>query len=103
MTINVITLPDPAWLVPVKSTPLNVPACQFGGHRSYGNGDISSCVSCYMDTSRKAELTALITIIRDFESQEYRFVIRKSQTRLAEKQEGKEEEYMQLQSVMRFT
>ena len=55
-----------------------------------------------MDTSRKAELTALITIIRDFESQEYRFVIRKSQTRLAEKQ-GKEEEYMQLQSVMRFT
>ena len=56
-----------------------------------------------MDTSRKAELTTLITIIRDFESQEYRFVIRKSQTRLAEKQEGKEEEYMQLQSVMRFT
>ena len=56
-----------------------------------------------MDTSGKAELTTLITILRDFESQEYRFVIRKSQTRLAEKQEEKEEEYMQLQSVMRFT
>ena len=67
---------------------------KFGGQRSYGNGDISSCVSCYMDTSGKAELTALITILRDFESQEYRFVIRKSQTRLSEKQEGEEEEYI---------
>ena len=37
---------------------------KFGGQRSYGNGDISSCVSCYMDTSGKAELTTLITILR---------------------------------------
>ena len=39
------------------------------------------------------------TILRDFQNQEYRFITPKSRTQLTEKQE----EYRQLQSVMRFS
>ena len=33
----------------------------FGGHRSYGNGDINSYINSYMNTSEKAELAFSIS------------------------------------------
>ena len=39
---------------------------KFSGHRSYGNGDINSWIISYMNTSKKAELTAAIRHIERF-------------------------------------
>ena len=42
--------PAPAWLVSFELIPLDVPAYQFGVHRSNGNGDISSYINADMNT-----------------------------------------------------
>ena len=44
----------------------------FGGHKSYGNGDINSHINFYINFWEKSELTASVRL-RDFQNQEYRF------------------------------
>ena len=74
---------------------------KFGGHRSYGNEDIIFYINSHINTLEKAEPIAQSYILREFQNQEHWFSTPKSRTWLAEKLE--EEEYRQLQSVMRFT
>ena len=76
---------------------------KFGSHRSYGNGDMNSFISSYMNTLEKAELTTSDCHYERFPNQDYQFTIPKSQTRLVEKREEEEEERRQLQRIMRFT
>ena len=76
---------------------------KFGSHRSYGNGDMNSFISSYMNTLEKAELTTSDRHYERFPNQDYQFTIPKSQTRLVEKREEEEEERRQLQRIMRFT
>ena len=78
---------------------------KFGSHRSYGNGDMNSFISSYMNTLEKAELTSSDRHFERFPNQDYQFTIPKSQTRLVKKQEEEEEEEerRQLQRIMRFT
>ena len=58
--------PTPAWLVSFDSTPVDDLFAKFGGHRSYRNGDINSCINSFMDTLEKVELIALIRHIAGF-------------------------------------
>ena len=39
---------------------------KFGGHRSYGNVDISSYIISYINTSKKVDLAALVHHIERF-------------------------------------
>ena len=73
---------------------------KFGGHSSYENGNINYCISSYMDTSQKAELTASICYTENSQNKKHRFTILKSRTWLEEKQKLGQE--LQLQSVMLF-
>ena len=41
-------------------TPLDVLPCKFIGHKSYGNGDINSYITSYINIAQKAELAASI-------------------------------------------
>ena len=44
---------------------------KLGGHSSYGNGDINSYISSYMDALEKAELSTSVRHIERFLNQEY--------------------------------
>ena len=59
---------------------------KLGGHSSYGNGDINSYISSYMDALEKAELSTSVRHIERFLNQEYQFTVPKSWMRLSEKQ-----------------
>ena len=72
---------------------------KFGGHKSYGSGDIDYYISYYMDTLEKVELTASISHIARFLKLE--IPICNSEVP-AENREVGEEEERQLQSIMRF-
>ena len=74
---------------------------KFGGHRSYGNGDINSYIITWTPWKKLNSLPQS-AILRDFKNQEYRFTILKSRTRLAEKDDEEGEEHRKLQSVLHF-
>ena len=57
----------------------------FGGQRSYGNGNINSYINPFMNSSEKAEISPSIRHIENFQNQEYQFTILKSWTGLPEK------------------
>ena len=72
---------------------------KFGGHMSYGNGDINFYIISYMETLEKAEfITSICGPARFLKSVISIDILRKT---FAEKQQ--EEEYKQLQSVLCFT
>ena len=73
---------------------------KFDGHRSSGNGDISSYINSYMNISEKAELIVSICHIERFSKSGIPSHNFKCPTPQAGKQ-GEEER--QLQSVMLFT
>ena len=73
---------------------------KFGGHGSYGNGNINSYINFYT-SQKKLNSPPLSAILRDFQNQEYQFPILKPRIWMAEKQI--EEKHMQLKSAMRFT
>ena len=72
---------------------------KFGGHKSYGSGDIDYYISYYMDTLEKVELTASINHIAKFLKLE--IPIWNSEVPAENREEGEEEE-RQLQSIIRF-
>ena len=57
---DVITLPVPTWQVLLYLVAI------FGSHRSYGNEDINSYISSYINTSQETELTASALHIERF-------------------------------------
>ena len=78
-----MTSPEPARLVSFDSTPLHVPTCTFGRHKSYRNGEFNSYIIACINTLEKAEFTTSIHLIIDFQNQEYRFTTSKFQKRWA--------------------
>ena len=61
-----MTSPATAWLVSFESTPLDVPACQIGSQKSYGNEDINSYISSYINALGEAEFTVSVRHIERF-------------------------------------
>ena len=78
---------------------------KFGGHRSYGNGDTNSYINSYTNTPKKLNSPPRSVMLIDFQNHEYRFTIRKTCTRLVERQQQQQQQQQQrqLQSVIRFT
>ena len=73
-----MTSPEPARLVSFDSTPLHVPTCTFGRHKSYRNREFNSYIIACINTLEKAEFTTSIHLIIDFQNQEYRLQLQSS-------------------------
>ena len=61
-----MTSPEPARLVSFDSTPLHVPTCTFGRHKSYRNGEFNSYIIACINSLEKAEFTTSIHLIYRF-------------------------------------